>query len=62
MPNPMKAVDLRILLEDEVEDQESVIFIAVIDGKEVKFSIAEDTDFTHGEEQASIRLFEIHGS
>lgn len=62
MPNPMKAVDLRILLDDEVDDTDDVFFIAVIDGKEVRFTIAEDTDFVHGEGVSTIALVEAHGS
>lgn len=60
----MKAVDLRILLEDEVEDHHEVVFEAVIEGKTVRFTIPEDTDFVHDEEKetASIRLVEAHGT
>lgn len=56
---PMKAVDLRQLIEDEVDDTDNVVFIATIGGQTVKFSIPEDTDFVHGEGEASIQLVEV---
>ncbi len=43
----MRAIDIRDLLNDEVDDHHEVVFKALIDGKEVKFTIPDDVDFTH---------------